>query len=132
MYLILKMISNVYVVIKTIFNRLGGEKSMLEQERLEEISRKKKVEQARREIKSPKEDFIQTKTNLEKKDRKNGKGFQIRLLFASALFLIFLVGKQEGLSYNGWSCEKIVKLVQYDVGMDIVEDKIISVFNRLN
>ncbi|MSS64002.1 hypothetical protein [Velocimicrobium porci] len=90
---------------------------MTDQERLDEISRKKKIEQVRKEIAPP---------------GKGGKGIQIRLLLASILFLLFLVGKQGNFSYRGWNCEKIMQIVQYDIGIDSVEEKIISVFHRLN
>ena len=94
---------------------------MTEREKLEEISRKKKLEQARREVKSPRGNAVQSKSNSEKREGKRGKWFQVRLLFASILFLSFLVSKQEKLSYKDWDCDKIMEMVQYDVGIDSVE-----------
>lgn len=94
---------------------------MTEQERLDEESRQRKIERVRKEM------------NVEeKKTEKYSKGFQIRLLIASALFLCFLVSKQENLTYKDVNYKKIQQIVQYDVGVDFVEEKIISVFNRLN
>lgn len=95
---------------------------MTEQERLEEVSRQRKIECARKEM----------QTTEDKKTDKYSKGFQIRLLIASVLFLCFLISKQENLTYKNIDCKRIQEIVQYDVGVDFVEEKIISVFHRLN
>lgn len=113
---------------------------------MEQISRSEKVAQMRknnRRYKGYKNYKIaninssqSTQANAKLNSKQQFSSFQLRLVTASFLFLLFLGIKETGFTYQSINYGTILEVVSNNNGMEtaeeFMEEKVISVFNSLD
>ena len=64
------------------------------------------------------------------------KSFQLRIVFASFLFLLFLGMKEKGLEFHDFTYHKVIEVISDNSGMegakDFTEEFVITTFNSLH
>ena len=119
---------------------------------MEQLSRSEMVKQMKRQNRfknmSPKTSntFKKSVTNLtdyneeNRIDSQENKSFQLRIVLASFLFLLFLGMKEKGLQFQDFNYQTIIEVISNNSGMDnavaatkiFTEEIVITTFNSLD
>ena len=102
--------------------------------RSELVKQMKKRNKMRKRIRNRKVDVSSKHTGLQVEDFEtlDFKSFQVRMVLASFLFLLFLGMKEKGIQFQKFTYNTIIEVISNNSGMEAAEEFVITTFNALD